>query len=256
MRKNTPLGLSAMIAGIAFSSVSADEPKVYIETDKSQYFQGELGTYTVVVDASSTGWQVTAVSTYENPLPDSFIQPLYGHDIFSSGSDTSGTYLEGFLTGEVVSGANQVYADGADILARTLSSDQPWPFEPHAKAITYQFGIRPDAVPGEYTISLRPPTKITHYTGSVPPFASTEVLPENLTPATFTVLQHNPADYDFDGDVDGLDGENFLGNWELRTQGADLDGSGEIDLRDYGVFQRCYKGSGVPSPASCVEDAQ
>ena len=40
----------------------------------------------------------------------------------------------------------------------------------------------------------------------------------------------------------------------VQTVGPDLDGDGDVDQADFGQFQRCLSGSGVPATFGC-EDA-
>jgi hypothetical protein len=40
---------------------------------------------------------------------------------------------------------------------------------------------------------------------------------------------------------------------DANCTNADLDGDGDVDQEDFGVFQRCYSGSGQVSAAACPD---
>jgi len=88
-----------------------------------------------------------------------------------------------------------------------------------------------------------------------------------------------PGDYDYDGDVDArLPGPDDLDVFQVCATGpglsyagaglpadcplgpaaatgwiaADLDHDGDVDQDDFGIFQRCYSGSGKPADANCA----
>lgn len=70
-----------------------------------------------------------------------------------------------------------------------------------------------------------------------------------------------PADFDRDGDVDVadygrlaicLDGPDEVGNTPVCGV-VDLNGDATIDFVDFGLFQRCNLGSGVPAEIDCAD---
>ncbi|MBP7937827.1 MAG: VCBS repeat-containing protein [Phycisphaerae bacterium] len=69
-----------------------------------------------------------------------------------------------------------------------------------------------------------------------------------------------PADFDRDRDVDAddlahlkacLNGATVMQN-DPRCRSTDLDGDGDIDQSDFGIFQRCYTGTGNPADPDCA----
>jgi hypothetical protein len=69
----------------------------------------------------------------------------------------------------------------------------------------------------------------------------------------------SPADFNFDGDVDGNDLtllDNCFSNpkvsFDAGCEDRDLDADGDVDQADFGIFQRCYAGPGHAPPAHCA----
>jgi hypothetical protein len=248
-------GLVTLLASAAMvSGTLADTPKLTVTTDKAEYDPGEQGSITYSVNASSTGFDVVALTFNQNPHPATIMQPLDGYDIFSSGNDTSGVYLEGFLQGLGVSPFNIVTDSQVSI-----SRDTP-PFtgivDAKGKAITRYFTIDPNAQEGSYSVSVSE-AWVTHRLGPAnyfdEPVASQDLIPANFEvkrpPAcvdgqgTFGI----PGDGDGDGDVDLQDYRGF--QHYMRGPGVDsegcgdFDGDGDSDMGDAAAFQRNYTGS-------------
>lgn len=70
-----------------------------------------------------------------------------------------------------------------------------------------------------------------------------------------------PADFDGDGDVDGLDLEHLkscasgpaIPQNDPACRDARLDADEDVDQGDFGVFQRCFSGEGIAANFACVE---
>lgn len=253
---------SALVAVLASAALAAgafaDTPKVTVTTDKAEYAHGEQGSITYSVDASSTGFDVIGLQINQNPYPVAIQQPLDGHDIFSSGTDTSGTYLDGFLQGLNVASIN-IVNDNQVIIAR----DSP-PFtgivDAKGKAITRYFTIDPNAQEGPYSVSVNE-AWVTHRLGPGnyfdEPVASQDLIPANFEVKSPPVCVDGqgtfgvPGDGDGDGDIDLTDYRGF--QHYMRGPGVDsegcgdFDGDGNSDLYDFAVFQRRFSGDGVPA---------
>ena len=84
---------------------------------------------------------------------------------------------------------------------------------------------------GSQSITLNDATKVY-----------TTAYPDGLLPtlAPLTIQVDNVGDLDYDGKVDLLDYNLFLGAYEDSPSYADLDGSGTIDSKDYQLFVSHY----------------
>ena len=176
--------LSTLLVGTLTFSSPADMI-ASVELDRDVYISGQQGSYTINLNTIGTGYEVTALSLFKDPLPSAIRLPLDGHDIFSSGGDTWGNYLDGFLQGETVSGGNTIQDDRAIIMMST--SSLPGPVEPNDKAIRYDFTVRSDASLGQYSVSLDE-AYVTIFTGGAPPFQDVPIDSQNLISDTFTVI--------------------------------------------------------------------
>jgi hypothetical protein len=73
-----------------------------------------------------------------------------------------------------------------------------------------------------------------------------EVFSGDLGRDNCPVEPHTPGDFDYDGDVDGLDIEIFINAYVSTDSEADLNGDDEVDWEDLKVFAIHYGESECP----------
>lgn len=125
-----------------------------------------------------------------------------------------------------------------------------------------------EATPGVYLLTLRVRSSDASISPSAPLYVVFRHGVEACAHCTAlnnvgARLAHDraPADLTFDRFVDQWDFEQFAAcftgpgiAWtDPCCQGADLDGDGDIDMNDHGVFQRCYAGAEVVADSDCAE---
>lgn len=235
-------------------------PTVSVIMNDPVLLPGQSSSYLIWLDATGFPNEVSGMLAAFQTLPSVIQLPLDGHDIFSSETDTSGVYLEGFLQGESVLSFNKIDDLFASVAARTLQSDQPWPLEPNDKVVRYDFTVASDAQPGVYTITLIG-ANLGYFTGPLPPpFTILPILSEDLFAGSFEVVPDVQADFNSDGYVNDEDYAIFEpclvgpnGSTPVGCDDADFDANGAVDLDDYAGFQRCYTGVQVVSDPNCAD---
>lgn len=110
-----------------------------------------------------------------------------------------------------------------------------------------------DSIAVEYNTAGLPPGM---YAGTITVTAPSAVNSPRMLPVKLTV-QTSAADFDADGDVDQKDFGVFQACYlsdpvaNPRCAKQNLDGDGDIDIDDYWLFYYCANGPEVPIPAGC-----
>ncbi|HOQ85471.1 MAG TPA: hypothetical protein PLQ89_07105 [Phycisphaerae bacterium] len=97
------------------------------------------------------------------------------------------------------------------------------------------------------------------YSGTITVSAAGAVNSPQVVPVSLTIIS-KPADLDLDGDVDqvdfGLFQRCYTGQGLPQTDGtcfgADLDQDDDVDQDDFALFARCISGPGQPSSPTCL----
>lgn len=99
---------------------------------------------------------------------------------------------------------------------------------------------------------------IYRFTGSAAAYRDAPQWNQVFHDARNTNSPKAPADFDFDGDVDTADVDRLFscarGPNIPKSPGCtafDLDDDDDVDQDDFGIFQRCYSGSGVVPKPNC-----
>jgi hypothetical protein len=65
------------------------------------------------------------------------------------------------------------------------------------------------------------------------------------------------GDVDADGDADEMDSckarDQVPHNGTPMCQTADFDDDNDVDISDFGIYQRCFSGTNVPANPACVQ---
>lgn len=142
---------------------------------------------------------------------------------------------------------------GAQTLDYTLSANVPWiGFAPAAGSATTQT----DAISVTFDTDT---FAVGQYQAAISVTSSNAINSPQIVPVALTV-KHKPGDPDGDGDVDqddfGLFQRCFTGSGLPQTNGpcpdTDLDGDSDVDQDDFALFQRCISGPGVSSDPLCL----
>lgn len=218
--KRTNSKLAALAVGAVIGSTAVgSSPNARIDFLDGTVQRGNSSSYRVWLNASDfNGNEVTNMTYFTETLP-SFMQ-VQGHDIFSSGGNNSGVYLEGFLTGEDVSPSNVIENEYGSI--GIAASSFPGPQEPNDKVIRYDFSVDPNTPLGPYSFGLVEGTRIKY--GIVDQYFIPQ---QDLIPGSFTVI---PNMQQFSADTQGP-GVTVPGT------NNDFDQDGDVDLGDWAEAQ-------------------
>lgn len=226
------LGIALVFLVLVSTAGFVNAATVYVEFEDATLYPGNSSSFSIWINSTGIPEGIIGLTYQGNNLP-SVIQSIDSHNIFSSGTDTSGTYLNGFLNGKSVSNINSLFVgnpvqygrDGVvftnDVSSGAFGLD---------KIVTYNFTLDPNAAPGVYTHNLSlaelsgealsfNPYRYDNGWLDIPPAGSFEV----LSPVTF-----NPADINQDGSVDIGDLALVGAQWGTDGTGHPLGYSADV----------------------------
>jgi len=224
-RKKAGKTLTTLLAGAFMGNSLAQVPDMSVNFPKRVLAPGERAYFSVLIDARQFPEGVLGAYGEFHPHPPVITGPITW-DIFSSGGDNWGWYIDGFLEGYEVGSFNNFNAQHFDMAIENLD---PSPVGRYDEIIRYYFNVDPNAQFGTH-----PPVRIRY--GLIyargPPF-------HQLPPTR----QQNPEAKNYftvapsvQQMADNLNGPNQAIS-DLRY---DRDGDGDMDLRDLAEFQKMY----------------